>query len=100
MSPDKEEARLYDKTGALEDVADVATTLLQFRRRRLAALRCEPLVDGHRDPLFEVARSGLEPASFALTPAEIVDNANLLARSGWLPWELRARFVNPSSVAA
>ena len=95
-----------EETGPLQgsgfkkiDVADDYKIIVaQFQRRRLAALRCEPLEDGRRDPIDFYAES--LPSSFALNRWELEAEVERLLGSAWESWEIRARLVDPRKVAA
>lgn len=83
----------------------------QIRRRRDAALRCQPLAeDGRRDPLDPPAPHSCEccgrtethsqPVDYGLTRAELLAHGEALIASGWASWEIRARLVDPRAVDA
>lgn len=64
-----------------------------IRRRRAAAVRCQPLDDGRRDPLDRAAVAEGGPSTFGLDRAELRREVARCAAAGWQLWELRARFA-------
>ena len=68
-------------------------------RRRVAALRCEPLAGtGRRDPLFSWERWDVRPCSISrlgLSSAELAVEARRLRLAGWKAWEFSVRFSEP-----
>ena len=71
----------------------------QPRRRRDAALRLPPLDHGHRDPLDRLT-TPVGPATFGLTPAELVAEAHRLRAEGWSACEVAVRLARPELAVA
>lgn len=94
----KSQAGDYSKSDSNPPAKDLAA----IRRRRDAALRCEPLESGHRDPLIDWCHpSAPEPSSFGMSRAQLIAEANRLrSREGWQAWEIAERFARPEQVSA
>jgi hypothetical protein len=72
---------------------------VQLHRRRAAALRCEPLAVGRRDPLDRPSgRRG--PCDFGLTGRELAVEWSRLEALGWSRGEVACVLLPPLEVAA
>lgn len=86
---------------ACDGFSTLGPTAVQLWRRRDAALRCEPLPGGVRDPFDRLTGPlGHRPCDFGLSRAELHGEVARCRAAGWAGWEVAERFPDPRSVAA
>ncbi len=94
MSPGQRKRPGGDSGASSKQLAGCSPSLAESRDKRVNSLRLSAALVDHQFP------TPSRPSDYGLSPEEIVDYANYLARNGFQPWEIRTRLADPKSVAA